>query len=251
VAEEDVEDIPKCDRYSLNYINQATTARSRARSVYSRRGMSVAETSESGQIRGSSAVVRVGGWLFKRRTWLPLPLVAALLLIPARPPRSSVLMVGLALVAAGELLRLWAVRHIGVVSRTRSQRTGPLVSSGPFEHVRNPLYIGNVALWAGFAFGTGLAWLTPLVVLALGTGYHAIVRWEESLLEARLGQEYRSYAARVPRWIPSFGSPNLRAADNRPMFSWRQTLFSERGTLLAIAAGCLLLWVKFRLTARS
>jgi protein-S-isoprenylcysteine O-methyltransferase Ste14 len=214
--------------------------------------MSVAETSESGQIGGPSAVVRVGGWLFKRRTWLPLPLALALLLIPAAPPRAGVLVLGLALVASGELLRLWAVRHIGVVSRTRSQRTGPLVSSGPFAYVRNPLYIGNVALWVGFAFSAGLAWLAPLVVLALGAGYHAIVRWEESLLEARLGRDYRSYADRVPRWIPSFGRPNVREADNHPVqFSWRQTFFSERGTLLAIAAGCVLLWVKFRLTARS
>jgi hypothetical protein len=27
-------------------------------------------------------------------------------------------------------------------------------------------------------------------------------------------------------------------------FSWRETLFSERGTLIAIALGYLLLWIK-------
>ena len=43
----------------------------------------------------------------------------------------------------------------------------------------------------------------------LGAAYHAIVRWEEELLEARLGEAYRAYAAQVPRWIPSGfpGSP--------------------------------------------
>jgi len=39
---------------------------------------------------------------------------------------------------------------------------------------------------------------TQAVLLALE--YHAIVRWEETLLETRLGQTYRDYAVRVPRW---------------------------------------------------
>ncbi len=59
-------------------------------------------------------------------------------------------------VGAGELLRLWAVRHIGVISRTRSDRLGPLISTGPFGWVRNPLYIGNLALWSGFTVSAGL-----------------------------------------------------------------------------------------------
>jgi hypothetical protein len=29
-------------------------------------------------------------------------------------------------------------------------------------------------------------------------------------------------------------------------FSWRDTFFSERGTLIAIAAGYILLWIKLR-----
>ena len=57
--------------------------------------------------------------------------------------------------AAGELLRFWAVRHIGVISRTRSDRLGPLVETGPFALIRNPLYLGNIALWVGFTLSAG------------------------------------------------------------------------------------------------
>src|SRR5436309_1729922 len=69
-------------------------------------------------------VVRVGGWLFRQRSWVPLPLVAALLLIPspldsAGTPARSSWTIGLLVVAAGEGLRLWAVHHIGAISRTR------------------------------------------------------------------------------------------------------------------------------------
>src|SRR5215467_5838280 len=81
---------------------------------------------------------RIGGWLFRQRTWLPLPLIAALLLIPppANAPRQVLLIVGVAVVALGEAIRLWAVLHIGAISRTRSDRLGPLVATGPFGYVR-------------------------------------------------------------------------------------------------------------------
>ena len=86
-----------------------------------------------------------------------------------------------------------------------------------------------------------LLWMVPLVILLLGLEYHAIVRWEEELLEARRGDEYRTYVAAVPRWIPA---PGRGGGDAAAPFTWRQTLFSERGTLVAIAAGYVLLWLK-------
>ena len=194
--------------------------------------------------RTSRPPFAVGGWLFRQRTWLPIPLALALLLVRAGEARPSSLLValGCATVALGEMIRLWAVRHIGVISRTRSNRLGPLVSTGPFAIVRNPLYLGNIALWVGFALSARLAWMAPTFVAVLGLEYHAIVRWEERLLEERLGDEYRAYAARVPRWMPSFHAPTTDAPQGS--VSWRDTLFSERGTLIAIAIGYLLLYAK-------
>jgi hypothetical protein len=95
------------------------------------------------------------------------------------------------------------------------------------------------------------------VLLALE--YHAIVRWEEALLESRLGQAYRDYAARVPRWIPRKNREVREERKEKPIsaisapsavssgsFSWRATLFSERGTFVAMALGYLLLWIKLK-----
>jgi len=148
-------------------------------------------------------------------------------------------------VIAGEWLRLWAVRHIGAVSRTRSERLGPLVTTGPFGYTRNPLYIGNFALWVGFTISAGLVWLLPIVVLVLAFEYHAIVRWEERLLEGRIGDPYRAYVSSVPRWMPGSRATQAAAsAQPGARFSWPETLFSERGTLIAIVAGYCLLWLK-------
>jgi protein-S-isoprenylcysteine O-methyltransferase Ste14 len=217
------------------------------------------------------STTRLGGWLFRHRTALPLPFAAAVLGLRAGEarPTPGLLAVGITVTVLGELLRLWGVHHIGVISRTRSDRLGPLVASGPFAIVRNPLYVGNIALWVGFALTARLVWLAPVIVVLLGAEYHAIVRWEERLLESRLGDAYRVYAARVPRWCPRFNrgarpSTGSGRADQKPLvvsqsnhehsvasavepYSWRETLFSERGTLFAIAAGYLLLWIKARL----
>jgi protein-S-isoprenylcysteine O-methyltransferase Ste14 len=153
--------------------------------------------------------------------------------------------VGVLLTGIGEVLRLWAVRHIGTISRTRSDRLGPLVTTGPFALTRNPLYIGNLALWTGFALAARLLWLVPLAIALLGAEYHAIVRWEERLLESRLGEAYREYAARVPRWVPRVPRiGGMPPAGGGQLFSWRETLFSERGTLIAIAVGYLVIWLK-------
>jgi protein-S-isoprenylcysteine O-methyltransferase Ste14 len=190
-------------------------------------------------------VSRAGGWLFRHRTSLPLPLIAALLFIP--PPEDaspSLLGAGALVVAAGEIIRFWAVRHIGAISRTRSDRLGPLIASGPFAYVRNPLYVGNILLWTGFSIAARLVWLAPIVVVLLAIEYHAIVRWEEQLLTARIGEPYVDYIRDVPRWIPSFTAST--PSTSPVVFSWRETLFSERGTLIAIGVGFLLLWLKAR-----
>src|SRR5207253_3795208 len=97
----------------------------------------------------------------RHRTSLSLPVAAALLTlrIGQATPSNALLAAGVVVTALGELLRLWGVRHIGAISRTRSDRLGPLVATGPFARLRNPLYVGNIALWVGFALAGRLVWL--------------------------------------------------------------------------------------------
>src|SRR5947209_8051836 len=108
--------------------------------------------------------IKVGGWLFRHRTSIPLPFALVLLLLPATgAPLLTPVVLGVILTLTGEALRLWAVHHIGVISRTRSGRLGPLIASGPFAVCRNPLYVGNIAIWVGFALTARLVWTAPII----------------------------------------------------------------------------------------
>jgi hypothetical protein len=86
--------------------------------------------------------------------------------------------------------------------------------------------------------------LAPIIVVLLALEYHAIARWEEQLLLARIGEPYQAYTAQVPRWVPRL--PGLPAPAQPQTFSWGDTLFSERGTLMALVFGYALLYLKER-----
>jgi protein-S-isoprenylcysteine O-methyltransferase Ste14 len=144
----------------------------------------------------------------------------------------AALFVGVGLVSIGHALRFWAVRHIGVISRSRCDRTGPLIVSGPYQLVRNPLYIGNWCLWTGLVLCARLPWMLPIAWSAFALQYGAIVAWEEQILLKRF-PAYRNYSEWVPRWVPRVTT--VRGTDARHTHPWTMVLFSERGTLLAVA----------------
>lgn len=179
--------------------------------------------------------------MFRRRTWLPLPFALALVAIGLSdvPANRTALMVAPLLLVVGEGIRLWAVRHIGVISRTRADRLGPLVATGPFSVVRNPLYVGNLLLWAGMACWVGAPWMVVVAWLVFGPLYYFITRWEEELLAANHGEAYRAYAGRVRGWVPRVPPGSELLAP--PSFSWHETFFSERGTIIAIVVMAVLL----------
>lgn len=170
----------------------------------------------------SGGVPRLGAFLFRNRGWLPAPFLVAMCLSPVVHPAA-----GAAVAALGEALRLWAVGHIGLPSRTRGDGAHRVVRSGPYGRVRNPLYIGNVLIFAGIGI---VAWPWALVVTPLlCLHYTAIVRWEESNLGTRLGAPYLDYCAAVPRWWPRAG------AVEPGRWNGREALRSERSTLLVLA----------------
>lgn len=101
---------------------------------------------------------------------------------------------------AGALMRAWAGAHCGYGQR----RAKSLATTGPYAHVRNPLYVGNLLILLGATVASELAWLIPAVAVWAVLVYERTIRHEERRLLARYGDEFLRYRERVPTWLPRF-----------------------------------------------
>lgn len=138
------------------------------------------------------------------------------------------------LVATGEALRFWGVSVIGREARSSQvMAVKALAVSGPFAYVRNPIYIGNMILYAGVGIMSMalFPWLQMGAIAWFGLQYALIVRGEEEYLSAQFGREYAQYCACVDRFIPHFGG-HVQRAEVRPDLVGG--ISSERRTLQAI-----------------
>jgi methanethiol S-methyltransferase len=85
----------------------------------------------------------------------------------------------------------------------RAQQTGQLAMTGPYARTRHPQYAAFVLIMVGFL----LQWPTILTLVMfpiLVTMYWRLALREERDVEAELGDAYRRYASRVPRFFPRY-----------------------------------------------
>jgi protein-S-isoprenylcysteine O-methyltransferase Ste14 len=76
-----------------------------------------------------------------------------------------------------------------------------LVTSGPYRFSRNPIYLAFTLLQIGFAIWLDSAWVLALLVPVLVVMSRGVIAREEEYMEARFGDEYRSYVRSVRRWL--------------------------------------------------
>jgi protein-S-isoprenylcysteine O-methyltransferase Ste14 len=76
-----------------------------------------------------------------------------------------------------------------------------LVTSGPYQFSRNPMYIGLGAVYLGLAFVFDVGWPLVLFPLTLISLYLLVIRREERYLAHAFSDEYAAYARRVRRWL--------------------------------------------------
>ena len=84
-----------------------------------------------------------------------------------------------------------------------AQRHGLLATVGPYARVRHPQYVGFMLILFGFL----LQWPTLLTLLMfpfLLIMYARLATTEEQEMRERFGVEYQAYAARTPRFLPSW-----------------------------------------------
>jgi protein-S-isoprenylcysteine O-methyltransferase Ste14 len=110
---------------------------------------------------------------------------------------------GVALLAAGLGFAVWAREHLGGNwSGTVSVKEGhELIRSGPYAHVRHPIYMGILSAVLGTAIASG----TVRAAVAVAIIAAALVRKsriEERFMRETFPGEYQRYSAEVPALIP-------------------------------------------------
>ncbi len=182
-------------------------------------------------------------FFFENRSYTPIPL--AILIIYFSEPALPYFWYGLGCLVLGEFIRFWAVSYAGGITRTMKVGAPTLCSSGPFAHVRNPLYIGNLFDFSGIVLMAGAPniWVMLIVTWAFFIiQYALIIDLEEETLSRLFGEEYELYKSNVPQLLPRLSPWN--SDDNRtPMPFWK-TLKTEKRTLQNILLILILITVR-------
>ncbi|MFQ5669955.1 MAG: methyltransferase family protein [Acidobacteriota bacterium] len=156
-------------------------------------------------------------------------------------PRLLDIWLGLPFVLAGSAVRLWAS---GYLLKTRE-----LAIAGPYAYTRNPLYLGRLLLFTGFALMGRLPAESHLILLVLGYavffGYY-LPRKEQvecSRLRSEHGEAYSRYEAVVPALLPRF-TPYRPAGLSPTGTGWDPKRFrrNREYLMLALEAGLVALF---------
>jgi len=110
---------------------------------------------------------------------------------------------GWILVTIPFLFAIWAVitfRRKHTVVNPRGQVT-TIVTAGPFQYSRNPMYVTLLAVYIGGTFAFRLPWALLLLLPVFLLLQFVVIIPEEKYLESSFGEEYISYKRSVRRWL--------------------------------------------------
>ena len=183
---------------------------------------------------------------FKSRSFTPIPIL--LMMLYFARPNSPYFFLGIVLIVIGEIIRLRSVSFAGGETRTMNVGASSVCKSGPYSIVRNPLYIGNMMIYVGFAFVAGSVYvvtISSITFVYFFIQYSLIISLEEEALEEKFGNEYLTYKKLVPSILPRINN-KFRNYDTIPS-SLAKTIKTEKRTLQNILLVSLLLFLRIKL----
>jgi protein-S-isoprenylcysteine O-methyltransferase Ste14 len=111
--------------------------------------------------------------------------------------------VGIVALVLGAIGSLRFARIFQAAGQDKDPRTPTpaLVTDGIYARSRNPAYVSLTLLQVGLACVLDNVWILVFLFPVLVLIHFGVILREEAYLERKFGDEYRSYKARVRRWI--------------------------------------------------
>ena len=157
---------------------------------------------------------RTGNWLFRRRSWLPVILAVAGMMMMPLVNRQSILydieeeMIFLGVSLFGQLIRIITVGFAPGNTSGRNTAGGQIAdvinTTGIYSVVRHPLYIGNYFMWLGPVLFLRSVWVVIVFTLVYWLYYERIIFAEEQFLRRKFEDAYDKWSETVRAVIPSF-----------------------------------------------
>jgi len=127
---------------------------------------------------------------------LPLPLPVPRIDLVHWIIAGSLILIGLALAAAG--IRNFSRAGTPVPT---NEPTRALVTTGIHGWTRNPIYLGMFLVYGGIGVAARSPWILIFTLPLAITIRYGVVAREEAYLERRFGDAYRDYKTRLRRWL--------------------------------------------------
>ncbi|WP_431322605.1 methyltransferase family protein [Rhizobium sp. YTU87027] len=196
-----------------------------------------------------ATMIGIGNFFFKYRNQaFPLIIVALFLMSP--PPTEiagSVAaervkdLMALLVIFSGLALRASVIGYAYIKRGGLKKRVyaNDLVTEGMFGVCRNPLYVGNMLIYAGVFLLHGNPVVAILGIALFLFIYQCIVYAEEAFLEDKFGDAYRAYCADVPRWLLRFS--NFSTSTQGMVFNVKRVIAKDYSTVSAALLAVLLI----------
>jgi len=186
----------------------------------------------------TNAVIQYGHFLFRsRNTLFPIIFLLLIFLFSPRPFGGVETMdrwmdiAGVLVIISGQVIRA-AVIGLAYIKRgglNKKIHASSLVTNGIFAHCRNPLYTGNLLILMGLLIIHNNPWVYLIGGSYFLFTYYAIVKAEESYLQAQFGSEFSQYCQNVNRWLISLHGIT-RTLDSME-FNWKRVLAKDYTTM--------------------
>jgi protein-S-isoprenylcysteine O-methyltransferase Ste14 len=155
---------------------------------------------------------RTGNWLFKRRSWLPVFLIAGGVAMMYLGNRQAILFdmrdefIFLGVSIFGQIIRALTVgftpRNTSGRNTVNGQVADELNVTGIYSLLRHPLYLGNFFMWLGPVLFLRSVEAAILFVLIYWLYYERIMFAEEQFLRRKFGDIYDKWSDKVSAIIP-------------------------------------------------